>query len=69
VAALDEATGEIVHRSKTRQHPFDQRGEPFLADFGIKLSQCRNLTGNAIVGTLAYMSPNRAERTGYRWTQ
>jgi len=64
-AALDEAhTKDIVHRDlKPGNILFDQHGEPFLADFGIsKLSQsATTLTGNAIVGTPAYMSPEQGQ--------
>ena len=63
--ALDEAHAkEIVHRDlKPANILFDQHGEPFLADFGIsKLSQsATTLTGNAIVGTPAYMSPEQGQ--------
>ena len=63
--ALDEAhSKDIVHRDlKPGNILFDQHGEPFLADFGIsKLSQgATTLTGNAIVGTPAYMSPEQGQ--------
>jgi serine/threonine protein kinase/Tol biopolymer transport system component len=64
-SALDEAhSKDIVHRDlKPGNILFDSHGEPFLADFGIsKLSQsATTLTGNAIVGTPAYMSPEQGQ--------
>ena len=61
--ALDQAHGRgIIHRDlKPGNILFDQHNNPFLADFGIaKLSEAgATLTGNVIVGTPAYMSPEQ----------
>lgn len=61
--ALDEAHQRgIIHRDlKPGNILFDQNQNPVLADFGIaKLSEAgATLTGNVIVGTPAYMSPEQ----------
>lgn len=64
--ALDAAHAKgIVHRDlKPGNILFDQYGNAFLSDFGIaRLSQSSGatLTGTAIVGTPAYMSPEQIQ--------
>jgi len=60
---LDYAHSQgVIHRDiKPANILFDQHGEPYLSDFGIaKLSETgATLTGNAIIGTPAYMSPEQ----------
>ncbi|HMR63331.1 MAG TPA: serine/threonine-protein kinase [Anaerolineae bacterium] len=64
--ALDEAHKQgIIHRDlKPDNILFDHHDEPYLTDFGIaKLTEDRSqvaTTGNVIIGTPAYMSPEQA---------
>ena len=63
--ALDEAHSRgIVHRDlKPANILFDHAKQPYLSDFGIaKISGSQtNVTGSAIIGTPAYMSPEQAQ--------
>lgn len=65
-SALDDAHLKgIVHRDmKPGNILFDRSGEPYISDFGIaKITQAQSstVTGGAIIGTPAYMSPEQAQ--------
>ncbi|HSH02463.1 MAG TPA: bifunctional serine/threonine-protein kinase/formylglycine-generating enzyme family protein [Anaerolineae bacterium] len=64
-SALDQAHQKgIVHRDlKAANILFDEHQAAFLADFGIaKVTEGdTNITGNQMIGTPAYMSPEQAE--------
>jgi serine/threonine-protein kinase len=64
--ALDEAHYKgVVHRDlKPGNILFDRGGEPYISDFGIaKITQSQGatMTGGAIIGTPAYMSPEQGQ--------
>ncbi len=63
--ALDDAHAKgIIHRDlKPGNILFDRLDEPYVSDFGIaKLTESTaGLTGNTIIGTPAYMSPEQAQ--------
>jgi serine/threonine-protein kinase len=60
--ALDHAHQQgIIHRDlKPGNILLDDRGNAYLTDFGIARVLNSNLTGSAIIGTPAYMSPEQA---------
>ena len=64
-SALDFAHGEgIIHRDlKPSNILLDERGNAYLSDFGIAqiMQDAGRLTGSAVIGTPAYMSPEQAE--------
>ena len=60
--ALDYAHGQgIIHRDlKPGNIMLDENGNAYLSDFGIARVMGSDLTGSAIIGTPAYMSPEQA---------
>jgi serine/threonine protein kinase len=64
-AGLDEAhENKIIHRDlKPANILFDKHGNPYLSDFGIAklVEETGTLTGSALIGTPAYMSPEQAK--------
>ncbi len=64
-AALDAARAQhVIHRDlKPANILFDASGRAFVADFGIAHlgDATHSITGNALIGTPAYMSPEQAE--------
>lgn len=65
--ALDLAHGRgIIHRDiKPTNIMFDEEGRPFLSDFGVAKDTAADmtLTGQAMVGTPVYMSPEQFQGT------
>jgi len=64
-SALDEAHAKkIIHRDlKPGNILFDSHSDPYISDFGIAkfTASSTNVTGSAIIGTPAYISPEQAQ--------
>jgi serine/threonine-protein kinase len=64
-SALDEAHAKgVIHRDlKPGNILFDNQNAPYISDFGIAkfTASSTNVTGSAIIGTPAYISPEQAQ--------
>ncbi len=57
----------LVHRDiKPANILLDAMGRPFVADFGLALTQCDSHSGSSYAGTPGYMSPEQARGEAHR---